>query len=100
MSAVINFSYVLNGKLGVFLGGGKPFVAQQFLNGAQIGAFGEHVCAKGMAQSVGMNVWRKPFGHRNLFDDAAYATRGKRAAATIDEQFRCVPAGLGEHLSP
>src|SRR5438045_7766667 len=100
MSTVVNFSYLLNGKLGVVLGGREPFMAEQFLNGAQISAFGEHVCAKGMTQRVRMNVWRQPFSHRNMLDDAAYAARGQRASATIDEQFRGALAGLGEHLSP
>jgi hypothetical protein len=85
MSTVVNFGYVLNGKLRVLLRGRKPFMPQQFLDGAQISAFSEHVCAKGMPERVRMNIWRQPFGHCNLLDDAAYAACGKRASATIDQ---------------
>src|SRR5205807_3992799 len=49
MSTVINFRDMLERKLSVFLSGGKPLMAQQLLNGAQVGAFHKHVGAKGMA---------------------------------------------------
>jgi len=38
MGLVVDFHQPSNTDLGVFLGGGEGFVAEQFLNGAQIGA--------------------------------------------------------------
>lgn len=58
MRAVIHLHHVLHRKLRVALGGGEALMAEKFLNGAQIGALLEHVCAEGMAQGVWMDVRR------------------------------------------
>jgi len=44
------------GELGVALCGGEAFVAKEFLDGAEVGAFFEEVGAEGVAQGVWMDV--------------------------------------------
>ena len=58
MGLVVNVEHVLDGKLGIALGGGKALVAQHLLNGAQVGAFLQHVGSKGVAQCMRVNVRR------------------------------------------
>jgi hypothetical protein len=43
MGPVVNFQHLFCGDLGAALGSGKPLVAEQFLDGAQIRAFFQHV---------------------------------------------------------
>ena len=59
-------------------------MAEQFLNGAEIGSLFEHVRAKGVAQCVGMNIGGKAFGYSNALDDAANAACGKASAAAVE----------------
>jgi hypothetical protein len=42
----------------------------KFLNGAQVGAFFQHVRAEGVAQRVRMDLGGKAFGDGNFLDDA------------------------------
>ena len=44
---------ILTGEMGVDLGGGKAFVAQHFLHGAQIGTILHQLGGKAMAEAVG-----------------------------------------------
>ena len=86
MGLIVNLEHVLDGKLGVALGGGETLVAEHLLNRAQIGAFLQHVRAEGMPQGVRMDVRRQAFGHRDLLDDPPHAAGGEPAAAPIDQQ--------------
>ena len=79
MSLVVNLKHVLDGELGVALGGGKTLVAEHFLNRAQVGAFLEQVGAERMPQGVGMDVGRQALGHRDLLDDPSHAAGGEPA---------------------
>ena len=66
MRLVVDLHHVFHRKLGVALGGGEPLVAKHLLNGAQVGAFFQHVCAKGVTQGMGMDIGRKSFGDGNF----------------------------------
>ena len=77
MRLVVHLEHVLHRQLRVALRSSEAFVAEQFLNGAQVGAFFQHVRAESVAQSVRMHVRRKAFGDRNFLDDAADAARGE-----------------------
>jgi hypothetical protein len=46
MGLIVDRQHVLHGKVGVALSGGEPLVAQHFLDGTQVGAFLEQVCAE------------------------------------------------------
>ena len=48
MRLIVNLQHMLDGKLRVALGGRKTFVTEHFLDGAQIGAFLQHVSSKRM----------------------------------------------------
>jgi hypothetical protein len=87
VSFVIDLQEMTGGKLGITLGGGEAFVAQKFLDGAQIRTFLEQMCTKRMTQSVGVNVGWKATGDCNPFHDTAHTARSEALAiAQIDEQ--------------
>ena len=86
MRSIIDLQHVLHGELRVTLRGRQAFVAEQFLNGAKIGAFLQHVSSKSMAQGVRMHIGRKPLRDRNAFDNASDAARGKCSSSPVDEQ--------------
>jgi hypothetical protein len=67
-------------------------MTQQFLDGAQVGAFRQHVGAEGVAQSMRMHVGRKPFSNRDLLYDASDATAGQRTTSAVDKKLACDPA--------
>ena len=48
------------GELGVALGGGEALVAEQFLDGAEVGAFFQQMGAEGVAQCVRVHVGGRP----------------------------------------
>ena len=98
MRLVVNLQHMLHRQLRIALRGSEAFVAEQFLNGAQVGAFFQHVRAESMAQRVRMHVRRKTFGDGNLLDDAADAARGEPAAAPVDEQRRRVLAAFRKNF--
>ena len=58
MSLIVDLQNVLHRKLRVALGRGQALVAEQFLDSSQVGAFFQHVRAKGVAQGVRMNIGR------------------------------------------
>ena len=86
MRLIVHLQHVFHRQLRVALRGRETFVAEQFLNGAQVGAFFQHVRAEGMAQGVRMHVGRKAFGDGNFLDDAADAARREPATAPVDQQ--------------
>ena len=88
MSLIVNLQHVLDGKLGVALGGGKALVAEHLLDRAQVSAFLQHVSSEGMPQRVRMNIGRQPLGNRDFLDDAAHAAGSEPPAPPIDQQCR------------
>src|SRR5271170_2801832 len=86
MRLIVNLQHMFHRQLRVTLRGSEPLVAEQLLNGAQIGAFLEHVRTESMAQRVRVDVRRKAFGDGNLLDDAADAAGGEPATTPVDEQ--------------
>ena len=70
----------------VTLGGRQPLVAEQLLNGAQVGTLFQHVCAECVPQSVRVYVGRKTLGDGDAFNDAPHAARRQPAAALVHEQ--------------
>ena len=86
MRLIVDLQHVLHGELRVALGGREALVAEEFLNGAQVCAFFQHVRAEGVAQSVRMHIGRKAFGDGDFFDDPADTSRGEASAALVDEQ--------------
>ena len=99
MRLIVNLQHVLHRELRVALRGRQALVAEQLLNGAQVGAFFQHVRTESVAQRVRMNVRRKPFGDGNFLDDAADAARGEPAAAPVDEQARSCACGCSPEVS-
>jgi hypothetical protein len=100
MRLVVDLQHMLHRKLRVALRGGQALVAEQLLNGAQVGAFFQHVRAESMAQRVRMHVRRKSLRDRNLLDDAAHTARGEPPAAPVDEQSRFISSacsGFGQN---
>ncbi len=85
MGAVVDSGQLRGGELSIALGGGEALVAEEFLNGAKVGAFFEQVGAEGVAQGVGVNVGRKAAQDGDALDDAANAARGETRLAAVLE---------------
>src|SRR6266568_740515 len=83
---VVDLHQPVDADVGIFLGGGERGVAEQLLNGAQVGAAFQHVGGKGMPQ--GMR--RDPFERRDPQDvgiyDPRYAAAVYAAAARVDKK--------------
>ncbi len=99
MGLVVHLQHVFHRQLRVALRSRESFVAEQFLNCAEVGAFFQHVRPESMAQRVRVDVRGKTFGDGNFLNDAADAARGKPAAPPVDEQRGSVLAGSGKKLS-
>ena len=69
------------GELRVALGGGEPLVAEQFLDGAQVGAFFQQMRAEGVAQRVRVHVGGESAQNGDALDDATHAARGEPCLA-------------------
>ena len=81
MGAVVDLGDLGCGELGVALGGGEAFVAEEFLDGAEVCAFFEHVGSEGVAEGVGMGFVGQSVGDGEGFDDAADAAGGEAGVA-------------------
>ena len=83
MGFVVDVHELANGDVGIFLGGGEGLVAEEFLDGAEVGAIGEQMGSEGVAQGVGVQV-PVHVGEANIFlDDAAHGALGEAAAGVI-----------------
>ena len=83
---VVHRHQIRQRHLRVFLRGRQARVAQQFLNGAQIGAVGEQMRREGVAQAVRMQR-RVARNHARVeLDDFARAAVGQPRAAVIHQQ--------------
>jgi hypothetical protein len=76
MGAVVDRGQLRGGELGVALCSREAFVAEQFLDGAKVGAFFEQVSAEGVAQGVWVHVCREATQDGDALDDASDAARG------------------------
>ncbi len=92
MSLIVNLQHMLHRKLRVALRGRKPLMAEQFLDGAQVRAFFQHVRSESVAQRVRMHIRRESFRHGDFLDDASDASRGEASAAPVDQQCRRILA--------
>ena len=72
----------------ITLSGREALVAEQFLNGAQIGSFFQHVRAESVPQRMRMHVGRKSFGDRDALDDASHTAGRQAPSALVDQQCR------------
>ena len=79
MRAIVDLGDLADGQLCIPLRRGEALVAEQFLDGAQVGALFQHVRAKGMAQRVRMDVCRQSVGQRDVLHDATDAAGGEAA---------------------
>src|SRR5262249_10375623 len=86
MGAIIDSGQVAQRNLSVFLSGRQPRVAQQFLNGAQIGAIGKQVRRVGVPEAVGVRGRIAGQMRGVELDDEANATRAQPVAERICEQ--------------
>src|SRR5712692_9304945 len=75
-------------------------MAEQLLNGAQVGAFAQHVCAEGMAQGVWMYVRRQPVVDGNLFYNPRNAARRQRPSPLVDKKLSRIFARFSEDFLP
>ena len=93
MGFVVDVHELADGGVGVFLSGGEGLVAEEFLNGAEVGAIGEEMSGEGVAERVRVQVPIHVDETDVFFDDAAYGTLGETAAGVVEEDgfgVRCV----------
>src|SRR5262245_37003131 len=90
MRLIVNRKHMFHRELRVSLSGGQPFVTEHLLNGAEIGTFLKHVSAKGMTQSMRVNLWRETLGQGDTLYDPSNAPRGEPTAPLIDQERRGV----------
>lgn len=85
MGLVVNVHQLADGSVCVFLRGGEGLVAEEFLDGAEVGAVGEKMRGEGVAEGVGMKVPVDVDEANVFFDDAADGARREAAAGVIEE---------------
>ena len=85
MSFVVYVHELADGRVGVFLRGGERLVTEEFLNGAQVGAIGEKMGSKRMAQRVRVQVPVHVDETDVFLDDATHGTLREAAAGVIQE---------------
>jgi hypothetical protein len=93
MRLVVDVHELADGGVGVFLRGGERLVAEEFLDGAKVGAVGEKMRGEGVAERVGVEVPIHVDETDVFFDDAADGTLGETAAGVVEEDgfgVRCV----------
>lgn len=66
----MDFAEVLVGDVGVDLGGGDVGVAEETLDGAEVGTVHKEVGGEGVAERVGSDVFGDAGGAGVFFDDA------------------------------
>ena len=90
---VIDFHQLADGGVGVFLRGGERLVAEQFLNGAEVGAVGKEMRGKGVAQRMWMQVPVDVRQAHVFLDDAADGALRQPAACVVEENSFRVRSG-------
>lgn len=83
---IVDGHEVVQRDAGVALGGGELGVAEEFLDGAEVGAVAEQVGGVGVAEGVGVKA-RVAVGKEPVFlDEQLDAAGGEAGAAAVDEQ--------------
>ena len=85
MGLVVDVHQLADGGVSVFLGGGEGLVAEEFLDGAKVGAISEEMGGKGVAERVRVQVPIDVDEADVFFDDAAYGALREAAAGVIEE---------------
>ncbi len=93
MRLVVDRHHLIDADLGVLLRGREGGVAEEFLDGAQVGAAIEQVGGEGVAQGVRGDVLEDAGLQQPRFEVALDAARRQPAAAMIDKE-RLLVAGL------
>src|SRR5260370_14846362 len=81
---VVDLHQLADGGVGVLLRGGKRAVAEELLNGAQVGAVGQEMGGKSVAEGMWMQI---PIhvGQAGVFlDDASHGTRPEAASVKTE----------------
>jgi len=86
MGLIVDRHELIDADLGVFLGGGEGDMAEEFLDGAQVGAAVEKVGGEGMAQGMGRGLLENPGLDELLFEVALDASRRQASAAVVEKQ--------------
>ena len=86
---VVDFHELANGSVGVLLGGGEGLVAEEFLNGAKIGAIGEKMRRESMTQRVRVQVPVDVNEANVFFDDAPDRTLREAPPRIIEKDRFC-----------
>ena len=88
MCPVVDLEHVLHGELGVALRGGQALMSEHFLDGAQVGAFGQQVRGEGVAQRVGahFDIHFRAKSPDVTFENAINGARGEPLAVNIEEE--------------
>ena len=84
MRLVVHGHQVYEGNLRILLRGGEPRVAQQLLDGAQVGAVGQQVRGVRVAEAVRMDGRIAAQVDCVKLDDAVNAARGQAMVAVVD----------------
>jgi hypothetical protein len=85
MGFVVDVHELSDGSVGVFLGGGEGLVAEEFLDGPEVGAVSEQVSGESMTQGVWVQI-PIDVGEADIFlDDAPDGTLRKAATGVIEE---------------
>ncbi len=85
MCFVVDVHQLADGGVRVFLRGGKRLVAEEFLNGAEVGAVGEKMRGEGVAQGMRVQVPIYVDEADVFLDDAADGALCEATAGIIQE---------------
>ncbi len=85
---IVDGHEVVQRDAGVALGGGELGVAEEFLDGAEVGAIAEQMGGVGVAEGVGVEAGVAVGEEAVFFDEQLDAAGGETGAAAVDEQSR------------
>src|SRR5262245_55668342 len=88
MRLVVDFQHVIRTDMGIFLRCRKLLMAEQFLNGPQVGAVIQQVRGKGMSQRVRTGTGRESSPLAMFFDQQLHATRAETTTTMIHKERR------------
>lgn len=85
MGFVVDVHELTDGGVGVFLRGGEGLVAEEFLNGAEVGAVSEKMGGEGVTERVRVKIPVYVNEANVFFDDAADGTLREAVASVVEE---------------
>lgn len=83
MGLVVDVHELADGGMSIFLCGGERLVAEEFLDGAEVGAVGQEMGGESVAQGVRMQVPVHVDKADVFFDDAADGALREATASVI-----------------